>query len=47
MNAPIDTLLMTADKAGTLRQGVDLASAAMRDGRASATLQAFVEASRG
>jgi anthranilate phosphoribosyltransferase len=40
-------LLMTAGKAPTLREGVGLASAAIAEGRANATLKAFVEASRG
>jgi anthranilate phosphoribosyltransferase len=40
-------LLMTAGKAPLLRNGVDMAFEALRSGRAAATLQAFVEASRG
>lgn len=40
-------LLMTADKAASLREGVDMAFDALRSGRANATLQDFVEASRG
>jgi anthranilate phosphoribosyltransferase len=40
-------LLMTAGKATTLRRGVGLAIDALRTGRAHATLQAFIEASRG
>jgi anthranilate phosphoribosyltransferase len=40
-------LLMTALVAATLREGVDMAFDAIRSGRANATLQAFVEASRG
>jgi anthranilate phosphoribosyltransferase len=40
-------LLMTAAKSASLREGVDMAFDALRSGRANATLQAFVEASRG
>jgi anthranilate phosphoribosyltransferase len=40
-------LLMTAGKAASLRDGVDMAFEALRGGQANATLQAFVEASRG
>jgi anthranilate phosphoribosyltransferase len=40
-------LLMTAGKAATLSDGVGMAFEALRSGRADATLQAFVEASRG
>lgn len=40
-------LLMTAARAASLREGVDMALEAIRTGRANATLQAFVEASRG
>jgi anthranilate phosphoribosyltransferase len=40
-------LLMTAGKSSRLREGVDMAFDALRSGRASATLNAFVEASRG
>lgn len=40
-------LLMTAGKSASLREGVDLAFDALRGGRAKATLEAFVEASRG
>jgi anthranilate phosphoribosyltransferase len=40
-------LLMTAGRAKDLREGVVLAAGALRSGRANATLQAFVEASRG
>lgn len=40
-------LLMTAGRADGLREGVAQASEALRGGRANATLQAFVEASRG
>jgi anthranilate phosphoribosyltransferase len=40
-------LLMTAAVAASLREGVDMAFDAIRSGRANATLQAFVEASRG
>lgn len=40
-------LLMTAGRAHSLREGVDMAFDALRNGRANATLQAFVEASRG
>jgi anthranilate phosphoribosyltransferase len=39
-------LLMTAGKAGDLKQGVGLAMEAMRSGRAKAVLDNFVEASR-
>ena len=39
-------LLMTAGKAANLREGVEVAFDAIRSGRANATLQAFVEASR-
>ena len=40
-------LLMTAARAATLREGVGMAVDAIRSGRANATLQSFVEASRG
>jgi anthranilate phosphoribosyltransferase len=40
-------LLMTAGKSASLRGGVDMAFDALRGGRAKATLEAFVEASRG
>jgi anthranilate phosphoribosyltransferase len=40
-------LLMTAGIGASLRDGVDMAFDAIRGGRANATLQAFVEASRG
>lgn len=40
-------LLMTAGRATSLRDGVDMAMAAIRSGAANATLQAFIEASRG
>jgi anthranilate phosphoribosyltransferase len=40
-------LLMTAGKATTLHKGVDMALEALRCGGANATLQAFIEASRG
>ena len=40
-------LLMTAGKSSSLREGVDMAFDAVRSGRANATLNAFVEASRG
>ena len=40
-------LLMTAGKAASLREGVAKAFDALRSGAANATLQAFVEASRG
>src|SRR4051812_5608780 len=40
-------LLMTAGKAGTLRQGAALAREALESGRAADALQRFVEASRG
>ena len=40
-------LLMTADLAGTLKEGVELAFDAIRSGRARVTLDAFVEASHG
>jgi anthranilate phosphoribosyltransferase len=40
-------LLMTAGRAASLREGVDQAFDTLRTGRANATLQAFVEASRG
>jgi anthranilate phosphoribosyltransferase len=40
-------LLMTAGRAASLRDGVATAVDALRSGRANATLQAFVEASRG
>jgi anthranilate phosphoribosyltransferase len=40
-------LLMTAGSAASLRDGVDMAFDAIRGGRGNATLQAFVEASRG
>jgi anthranilate phosphoribosyltransferase len=40
-------LLMTAAVAASLREGVDMAFDAIRNGRADATLQAFIEASRG
>lgn len=40
-------LLMTAGRARSLRAGVDMAFDALLSGRANATLQAFVEASRG
>ncbi|MES2136403.1 MAG: anthranilate phosphoribosyltransferase [Pseudomonadota bacterium] len=40
-------LLMTAGIAGSLRDGVDMAFDSVRGGRANATLEAFVEASRG
>jgi len=40
-------LLMTAGREAGLRQGVGQALDALRSGRANATLQAFVEASRG
>ncbi|MES2120288.1 MAG: anthranilate phosphoribosyltransferase [Pseudomonadota bacterium] len=40
-------LLMTAGKAGDLKQGVEQASDAMRSGRARQLLDDFVEASRG
>jgi anthranilate phosphoribosyltransferase len=40
-------LLMTAGKAANLREGVAMALDAVRSGGANATLQAFVEASRG
>jgi anthranilate phosphoribosyltransferase len=40
-------LLMTAGRAANLRDGVSTAFDALRSGRANATLQAFVEASRG
>jgi len=40
-------LLMTAGKASTLREGVEIAIDALGSGRAKATLDAFVEASRG
>jgi anthranilate phosphoribosyltransferase len=40
-------LLMTAGRARSLREGVDMAFDALRNGRANLTLQAFVEASRG
>jgi anthranilate phosphoribosyltransferase len=40
-------LLMTAGKSASLREGVDMAFDALRSGRAKATLEAFVEASRG
>jgi anthranilate phosphoribosyltransferase len=40
-------LLMTAGRAAGLREGVGQALDALRSGRANATLQAFVEASRG
>ncbi len=40
-------LLMTAAVAASLREGVDMAFDAIRGGRGNATLQAFIEASRG
>lgn len=40
-------LLMTAGRSATLREGVDMAFDALRSRRAKATLEAFVEASRG
>jgi anthranilate phosphoribosyltransferase len=40
-------LLMTAGLAASLREGTDMAFSAIRGGRASAILEAFVEASRG
>lgn len=40
-------LLTTAGKSASLREGVDMAFAALRSGRAKATLEAFVEASHG
>jgi anthranilate phosphoribosyltransferase len=40
-------LLMTAGKSPDLREGVGIAFDALRSGRAKATLEAFVEASRG
>jgi anthranilate phosphoribosyltransferase len=40
-------LLMTAAVASSLREGVDMASDAIRSGRANCVLQSFVEASRG
>ncbi|HYX46561.1 MAG TPA: anthranilate phosphoribosyltransferase [Sphingomicrobium sp.] len=40
-------LLMTAGKAASLREGVDMAFDSLRSGGSNATLHAFVEASRG
>ncbi len=40
-------LLMTAGKASSLREGVDMAFDALRDGRANATLEAFIGSSHG
>jgi anthranilate phosphoribosyltransferase len=40
-------LLMTAGKAASLREGVDAALETLRNGRANATLRAFIEASCG
>jgi anthranilate phosphoribosyltransferase len=40
-------LLLTAGRAASLREGTDQALDALGSGRSNATLQAFVEASRG